>query len=218
MIQDFTEVHGIILKSADYSEYDRRLTILTSERGKITVFAHGVRKTGNRFMAATEPFTFGLFRLKEGRSAYNLRDAEINNYFEGIRMDLEAFYLGSYFLEVASYYARENDDGMALLKLVYAGLTALLKENSDKRLIRHTFEVKAIQINGEFPGLPNNRTLLPGTVHAISFIMETPPLKVFSFQVNDEVLREFILLVREYTHHFLNVRFKSLEIMKEIGL
>lgn len=218
MVQDFTEVHGIVLKSADYSEYDRRLTLLTSERGKITVFAHGVRRTGNRFMAATEPFTFGMFRLKEGRSAYNLKDAEINNYFEGLRTDLEAFYLGSYFLEIADYYSRENDDGMALLKLVYAALTALLKKNMDIRLIRCAFEIKAIQLNGEFPGIPNHRTFLPGTVHTVSFIMQTPPLKVFSFQVNDEVLREFILLTRDYTQTFLRARFRSLEIMQEMGM
>ncbi len=218
MMQDFTEVHGIVLKSADYSEYDRRITLLTSERGKITVFAHGVRKSGNRFMAATEPFSFGLFRLKEGRNAYNLREAEISNYFEGIRTDLEAYYLGSYFLEVAGYYSRENDDGTALLKLVYAALTALLRKGSDKRLIRRTFEVKAIQINGEFPGIPNNRKLLPGTIHTISFIAETPPLKVFLFQVNDEVLLEFTSLTKDYVRNFMNVRFRSLEIMKEIGL
>ena len=73
---------GMILRTADYAEYDRRMVVLTSEMGRITVFARGVRRQGSRHMAATEPLVFGGFKLFEGKSAYNLQDVEIVNYFK----------------------------------------------------------------------------------------------------------------------------------------
>ena len=40
-------LHGIVLSSSLQSEYDRRMVVLTKERGRITVFATGVRRGTN---------------------------------------------------------------------------------------------------------------------------------------------------------------------------
>ncbi|MCR4890563.1 MAG: DNA repair protein RecO [Lachnospiraceae bacterium] len=212
------EVNGIILKSFDYSEYDRRLILLTAERGKITVFARGVKRPGNRWMAATQPFAFGRFRLSEGRSAYSLREVDIQNYFDGLRMDLDAYYPACFFLEIADYYARENNDDKELLKLLYAALLALLSPSLDNNLVKNAFIIKAIAVNGEFPGFPSGRKLLPGTIHSINFILETPPEKVFNFAVKEDVLEELTDLARLYGDRCMNTEFKSLEIMKKLSL
>ena len=58
------------------------------------------------------------------------------------------------FLEVADYYTRENNDEREMLKLVYQSLRAVLHKGIPNRLIRCIFEMKAMTVNGEFPGMP----------------------------------------------------------------
>ena len=81
-MQELVNVTGMILKSEPIGEYDRRVVILTKERGKISAFARGARKPGNRFMASTNPFCFGEFKLYPGKSAYTLQDIHIDNFFQ----------------------------------------------------------------------------------------------------------------------------------------
>ncbi|MBQ7464422.1 MAG: DNA repair protein RecO, partial [Lachnospiraceae bacterium] len=81
-MSELVSVSGMVLKAFDHAEYDRRIILLTRQMGRITVFAKGVRRQGSKHMASTEPFVYGDFKLFEGKSAYNLAEADIKNYFE----------------------------------------------------------------------------------------------------------------------------------------
>ena len=94
-MQEFIEVTGIILKQTPIGEYDRRICLLTKERGKISAFVRGSRKPGSRLSSATNPFSFGIFKLYEGKNSYNVAEVDIQNYFEGLRTDYIGVFCGN---------------------------------------------------------------------------------------------------------------------------
>lgn len=145
------EVTGMVLSAMPIGEYDRRLVLLTKERGKIAIFAKGARRQNSAFLACSQPFTFGKFELYEGRSSYNLTSAKISDYFEEVSMNLEAAYYGMYFCELADYFANENEDSTDMLRLLYISLKALLKESIGMKLVRYIYELKLLAINGFSP-------------------------------------------------------------------
>ncbi len=110
-------VTGMVLQVMPIGEYDKRITLLTKERGKITAFARGSEAAEQPASRSCQPFCFGEFELFEGRSAYTLARATIQNYFRELTGDFDATYYGFYFLEFADYYCQENNDEREMLKL-----------------------------------------------------------------------------------------------------
>lgn len=212
-MQDFVTVTGIVIKTEPVGEYDRRVVLLTKEKGKIAAFAKSARKQNSRFTAATNPFSFGEFKLYVGRSSYNIMEASISNYFENLRSDFEAAYYGMYFLEVMDYYTRENNDEKELLKLLYQSLRALDVPALSKKLVRYIFEIKAMVVNGEFPGVPAQSSLSEAARYTVSYIMQSSIEKLFTFTVKEDVLKEIASMADSYRRKYLDRKFNSLEIL-----
>lgn len=216
-MQELTLVTGIILKAEPFGEYDRRVVILTRERGKIAAFAKGARKQGSRLLASTNPFCFGDFKLYEGRTSYSVSEAIIGNYFSELREDFDGAGYGMYFLEVMDYYTRENNDEKEMLKLLYQSLRALVHKGLDNRLVRYIFEIKALVINGEYPGPPQGQWQ-ESTLYTLSYISQSSVEKLYTFKVTEEVLTELSRIADIYRKRFVDRKFKSLEILEEIAI
>ena len=212
-MEDIITVRGIVLKHSPSGDYDWVATIFTAERGKITAFARSARKPGNRLSGTVEPFCFGTFKLFAGRNSYNIVEADIENYFEGFRGDLEGACYGTFFLEIASYYTRENVEDIELLNLLYLSLKALLKESIPNRLVRCIFELRTLAAEGEYPGPPADMKLLDDTKYALDYISETPLEKLYTFCVSDEVLEELCRVTRNYRKRFIDRPLKSAEML-----
>lgn len=150
---DITEVTGMVISSMPVGEFDRRIVLLTKERGKISAFAKGARKPNSPLVGVTRAFVFGTFQVYEGRTSYNIRQASITNYFEEIISDLDAVCYACYFAEIADYYGRENLDAASMINLLYISLRALANKQIPDRLVRLIYELKMISINGECPEL-----------------------------------------------------------------
>ena len=235
------QVTGMVLSSMPIGEYDRRISLLTRELGKISVFAKGARKPKGAFVACTQTFAYGEFTVFPGR-AYTLIGAEIGNYFEEFRDDFEKMYRGMYFCEVAGFFAQEGLDESERLKLLYATLTALSKGRMDPVLLKAVFDLRMLVIEGEGPevtscvgcrkpysggdsrfGLHEGGLLcedcfvedsIPvhdGTVRALNYICHAELSKLFSFELTEERRAELCDVVRQYFALHVDRKFKSEE-------
>lgn len=215
-MQDYVFVTGMVIKTIPIGDYDRRITILTKERGKINCFAKGSRKPNSRFVASTNPFTFGVFKMYVGKSSYNLLETNISNYFEDLRNSFLEAYYAMYFLEISDYFTRENNDEKNMLKLLYQSLRGLTAKGLSKELVRAIYEIKVVVVQGEFPGIPEKIKISETTSRAVAYIVNSPIEKLFTFQVSTEVLRELLLLGSYYKSEFYPKTFKSLQIIEDM--
>ena len=58
---DQIKVMGMVISSAPIGEHDKRIVLLTKEKGKISAFDRGARRQGNLLMAARESYAYGRF-------------------------------------------------------------------------------------------------------------------------------------------------------------
>ena len=224
---------GMVLNAMPIGDYDKRITLLTRERGKITAFARGARKPNSQFLAATNPFSFGEFELFEGRSTYTVAKVSIQNYFRELAADFNAAYYGFYFLEFADYYCQENNDETEMLKLLYQTINGEAPNvfgctKCGKKEALHWFSGKTARMLcdhcvNELRRKPENMAALPtyqkvqeSTVYTMQYIMTAKLAKLYTFSVSDQVLWELQQCIREYMKYYINHSFKSLKILEEV--
>jgi len=210
-------VTGIVLSARPVGEYDKLVSLLTKERGKIRAFAKGARRPGNPLMAAANVFAFGEFQIYEGRTSFSISQVSIRNYFEELMQDFEGACFGQYFLEFADYYTRENMDGRDYLLLVYQSLRALSVPVLPRVLVRYIYELKAMICSGECPQTFEqfeSWNLNPSTLYVLQYVTASPIEKLYTFTLKDEVLEEFVKVVSFMRDRYVDRTFKSLEILE----
>ena len=237
---------GMVLSTTPVGEYDRRVVLLTKEQGKVSAFAKGSRRPNSPLVGVVNPFTFGEFTMYEGRSSYTIQSAKVINYFSELREDVLGAYYGFYFLEVANYYAREFNDELEMLKLLYQTMRALTNPHIPDALIRCIYELKILTINGEYPNVfscrkckkeedlgwfsakyagtlcsecKNDENIIrldESALYTMQYIITSSIEKLYTFQVSEDVLHTLERILKSYLAMYVDRKFKSLKVLEEI--
>jgi len=141
----------LVIGGRDYGEADRVVQVLTAN-GRMSVFAHGARKSRRRFAGALDPFTTVDLELERKRRAgmRTVRSAVGQRSRLGLRAQLETLALACYITELGASVAPEGDPTPALYEAVEATLDSLI-DKEPSQMLRRRFELKLIDILGYGP-------------------------------------------------------------------
>lgn len=117
-------VNAVMLRSADYNENDKILTLLTAERGKIIAGIKGVKKAAAKLKFAAQPFCFAEYVLASRGDKYTVINAAEGESFYDLRTDINKLYAASAACEAADALTYEGDD----CREIFYGLVKALSE------------------------------------------------------------------------------------------
>ena len=146
-------VKGLVVRTTDYSERDRILSLYTEELGLITVTANGSRSLKSRSLVATELFCYSRFVLTKRADRYTVKEVELIESFFDLRCDVARVALAGYACEVLSHVGTENMPEPDLLRLCLNTLYAIAKDHAPQKQIKGAFEMRAAAILGFMPEL-----------------------------------------------------------------
>ena len=138
---------AIILRRSDFQEADRRLTLLTPERGRLNVVAKGVRRPASRMAGHLELFTLAKVFVVRRRSLDLVVQAETVQTFPQLRTDLDRLPFAYQAVETTHILVEEEVDAHAEFVLLVKALGALAT-TAALPLVLVAFKLQLLEISG----------------------------------------------------------------------
>jgi DNA repair protein RecO (recombination protein O) len=147
------KLRAVVLRTVDYGERDRIVTLFSLERGKLSAFARGARSSQRRFGGALEPFNLLAAELTErGGDLWVLESASVERAFGAVRGDLARIACASYAVELARELVRDAEPHEDLFDRLVAYLERLDAAPAQPWDLRG-FELDALRAAGLMPAL-----------------------------------------------------------------
>lgn len=146
------KAEGIVIRSQDYGESNKIITLYTRDLGKIGIMARGAKKTKSRLTSVAQLFTYGhyLFFKGSGKGMGTLSQGETIHSFRDLRHDLTKTAYAAYFAELLDKLVEEREPNPFLFQLFLLVLE-YLDEGRDADILARLFEIKLLVIGGYKP-------------------------------------------------------------------
>ena len=149
----FLTIQGLVLRVTNYNDTDSLLTVLTRDRGKMTLKARGLRRKNSPLSAPCQLLTYSEFTVFENRGYFSTNEGISIEIFAGLRKDLQKLSLGTYFAQVAELVCMEDTPNPELLSLVLNCLYGLSALDLPENQVKAVFEMRVACIAGYMPDL-----------------------------------------------------------------
>lgn len=146
------KVEGIVIRSMDYGEGHKIISLYTREAGRLGVMARGAKKLKSRLGGVTQLFTYGEFVVYKAGQMGTLNHGEPIDAHQKLREDLMKAAYASYIAELYEKLTGEAEPNGMLFEQLLAALKAL-EEGKDPLTVAHIIEMKMLALSGYLPEL-----------------------------------------------------------------
>ena len=234
---------GLIIRSNEYKEKDRLLSVLTADRGLITICAKGVAKPGSSLGCFSMPYMLCDFVVTISHGYYYLKDASIiesnSKIMESLEQMTVAAHISSclmdctlqsenakeaYELAVYAYYNLANHKDKYLLiysafnwrLLTIAGFTVQYDLNEPAyRASGDKPNRYLIDISGSVSGQNKvfSRLLEEPTVRAVNYFATCDLNKLFTSNAGKSTVNELKDFTTDYLSMHFDKKYDSLSVL-----
>lgn len=144
---------GIVLLESNMGDFDKMVSILTPDLGKVGCAAKGARKPKSPLLAGTQFLSFSDLVIFSGANSYNINSCETIEVFYNIRTDLEKLTYASFISRLVYDVTDENQYTYKILQLLLNTLYLISETDQDKDFILSVFELRLMVLLGFAPTL-----------------------------------------------------------------
>lgn len=137
---------ALVLRTADYGENDKMLTLFSLQYGKISAAAKGVRKPGAKLRFAAQPFCFAEYVLAEKGERHTVVSASLTDGFYALREDIGKFYAAACVTGISDAVLYGGIVNEELFLRAVSALGEMCRGNEAEALI--SFFLKALELSG----------------------------------------------------------------------
>lgn len=147
---------ALLLRSVDYGDSDRIVTLLTESRGKVAVMARGARASKKRFAGALEPYALIEAEIAIGRGDVGrLAQARVVRAFPGLLGSLEKIGVAAAGLEIVRETVADHDAPDERLVPTVVRFLERLEESGPEGIdgLHLGFVLRLLALTGHAPNL-----------------------------------------------------------------
>lgn len=233
---------GIVLAERNVGDYDKLLTLLLKNHGKIIVSAKGARSKKSKISASSCVLTYSDFTIYDTKGRYTIRAAQTKEAFFGLSGEVAKLALGMYFSDTASAMTDEGCECEDILRLLLNSLFALQSLDKPILLIKAAYELKLMELSGYMPDLSccsvcggheglslsyqsgcllcgkcgGEHPLSEGVLRAMRFVLDADLKRIFSFSLDFDALVDFNYITERFLREHADKSFKTLDFFKSV--
>lgn len=144
------KVEAVVIRSMDYGEGNKIITLYTREFGKVGVVARGAKKVKSRISAMTQLFSHGEYTYYRTSQLGTLNHGELLSSHHALREDIQKTAYAAHIVELIDRMLAENEGSSYIFEQLIAALQAI-EDDKDLQIVTHLFELKMLTISGYAP-------------------------------------------------------------------
>ncbi len=146
-------IDGVVVRVRDMGDHDRYLSVLTAEKGRISILSKGSRSMRGAQVAVSQLYTYGNFEYYRRGDFNILKGGSAIDPFYALSFEIDRLNLAAYLCDLTCELTDEGEPAEEVLRLLLNSLYAISKSLYPLELIKAAFEMRIAAVSGYEPDL-----------------------------------------------------------------